>query len=203
MAASVLYEVDRFDEAIVWLERALCWNPASPALYFELGENYKRKGDFHKAETCADKGYPYSYRTVQLAKYLRTKGFCNVEYGNFKLAVAFFMASLLYKSSELALSEIMYMKVQYGADYADMTPEQAMVVLEESNMPYGAHEDTLKTFCTVLSNSLEAEDYPVAAQCAFVLYQLTRDEECKKILKVHITRKWYRDSTKMGTVILS
>lgn len=50
VAASALYESERYDEAIVWLERAIRWNPASPALYLELCENYKCKGEFEQAE---------------------------------------------------------------------------------------------------------------------------------------------------------
>lgn len=122
------------------------------------------------------------YRTAQLAKYLRTKGFCNIEYGKYELAAAFFMASLIYEPSELAMSEILYMKIRFDADFTNMDPQQAIQILESGGHPFGPHNDVVEIFCSVLSNSLESNDYPVAAQCAFVLCQITHDDHFKNIL---------------------
>ena len=87
------------------------------------------------------------------------------------------MTFLLYAESNLALSEVMYIKMKCGEDYTDMTPDTAGEILEEAGELCGANEDTLGALASVIRFAYEHDDIGTTIQAAIDLYQLTGDEK--------------------------
>lgn len=177
MYGSALYEAGRHEEAIAALEKAVRWNPSDLTVRFEVGENYKKLGDMASYERVLDEAHPFIASAEDMARFHRSKGFMLVERESYKLAAAHLMYSLLYASSELALSEIMYIKMKCGEDYTDMTPETAADILEKAGELGGPDRDTLGALYTLIKSSIDNEDVGTAIQSAINLYQLTGDEE--------------------------
>lgn len=180
---SVLYEAGGFEDAIVALEKAIRWNPAKPMLRFELGENYKKLGDMETYNRVLDETHPYIATADDMARFHRSKGFLLIEMGSYELAAAHLMYSLLYGNSELALSEVMYIKMQFGEDYTGMTPETAGKLLESKGELCVANEDTLSTLYALIKIAIDNEDVETAIKSAINLYQLTGDEEIGDIAR--------------------
>ena len=183
---STLFEVGRHDEAIRALEKAIRWNPAKPALRFELGENYKKLGNMEIYERILDAAHPYIATSDDMARFHRSKGFLLIEKGEYELAAAHLMYSLMYASSELALSEIMYIKMKFGEDYTGLTPESAGRLLEEKGELCVANEDTLGALYALIKIAIDNEDVGTAIQAAINLYELTGDEEIGVMAKALI-----------------
>lgn len=177
MYGSVLYEAGRYEDAIEALQKAVRWNPCNLTIRYEVGENYKKLGDMEAYGRILDEAHPYIACAEDMARFHRSKGFMLIELGSYKLAAAHFMYSLLYAESNLALSEVMYIKMKCGENYTDMTPDTAGEILEGAGELCGANEDTLGALASVIRFACEHDDIGTTIQAAIDLYQLTGDEE--------------------------
>lgn len=183
MLGSCLFEAGRHEEALVACSKAVRWNPADVGLRFELAENYKRLRDMDGYARVVQELYPYVASADELGHYHRAMGYLCVELGSFRSAAAHLMASLLFDNSSLPLSEVMYIKMQYGQDYTDMTPQAAIGVLEEIGDPLLIDNATFKALNQLLGTSFRHGDLQTTLQVAVELYNLTRNEEYEKLAR--------------------
>ena len=179
---SCLFEAQRYDEAIEACAKAIRWNPADVGLRFELGESYKRLGDMGSYERILGELYPYVATADELAHYHRAMGYLHIELGSFRLAAAHLMVSLLFENSSYPLSEVMYIKMKYGQDYTDMTPQDALTVLEEANEEVFPDEDTFHALNQLLGESFRQGDYQTTLETAVELYNFTHGEEYERLV---------------------
>lgn len=177
LLGGILYEDHCHDEAIMWLERAVKWNPTDCGSYFEIAENYKIKKDFDQAEIWHDKAYPFLSTPTELARWYRAKGFCAIERGELELAAAEFMVSLAYEPSQLAMSEILYIKMQYGEDYTNMDMDQAVFVVSNHELPIGPAEEIVDAWIIFYKLATANEQNDLAQYCIKMLVALTHDED--------------------------
>jgi len=127
--------------------------------------------------------YPYVAAAADLAHYHRAMGYLHIELGNFKLAAAHLMVSLFFENSSLPLSEVMYIKMQYGQDYTDMTPQDALDVLRKAGEKVFPDEDTFDALNQLLRVSFRHGDYQTTLTTAIELYNFTHSEEYEKIAR--------------------
>jgi tetratricopeptide (TPR) repeat protein len=181
-AAVCLYEAGRFDEAIEWINRALRWDPASAHLYFELAENYKRKGDIEAVSKTADEAYPFAYTPSLIAQPHRMKGFCEIERGNLELAATYLVGSMVYEQTEMAASELQYMKEELGADYTDMDPEQAFETAEADGAVLGPDDNVIETFMSLIASGQKEGNQEMVSRGAQVMWAITQDESFYELI---------------------
>jgi len=177
MYASLLFELKEHSEAIGYLEKALRWNPAAAAVYFELGENYKQLGEMEAFHEYNSKAYPYILNASDLARFLRGNGFYHIEKQQLELASACFLVSLLYEQSQMVAAELFYIRQKYGEDYAGMKPDKAIELLEQRNIPFRADPNTLSGLVHLLSLAANNDDLPTLAETLKDLYELTGNQE--------------------------
>lgn len=180
---SCLFEAERYDEAIAACEKAIRWNPADVGLRFELGENYKRLHDMETYERILRELYPYVATASDLAHYHRAMGYLSIERRELKLASAHLMASLMFENSPLPLSEIMYIKMEYGQDFTSMSIQEAVDVLDAAGEAIFHDEDTHDALTQLLRLSFQHEDYETTLRTAVELYNITHNEEYEKIAR--------------------
>ncbi len=173
---SNLYELGRYDDAADALKRAILWNPASPLLYFELAEDYKKLGDIDSCDAALDDAYPYIARDTDLAQYHRTKAYVATERGDYELAAAHLVTSLLFQESKTARDELWLLKLRRGADYTKMGPGEAIDVLQQRDQPMNVDLGTLDALTGMLEILQESGRFGEAAQVADDLYGLTGEE---------------------------
>ena len=180
---SCLYELHQHEKAIEALKQACRWNPASACVYFEIGENYKQLGNIEMLEKYCEEAFPFIGRKEDFAKYHREKGYIAVEQGEFRKAAAHNMYSLLFEHSNLALSEVMFIKMQHGEDYTDMTIEESENILAEYGEQTTADEETLSAFSSIARYALDNDDLDLAIYAMTTLYELSRNETYGELLE--------------------
>lgn len=178
---SCLFEAQRYDDAIVACGKAIRWNPADVGLRFELGENYKRLGDMDSYEQVLRDLHPYIATANDLAHYHRAMGYYCIEQRHLRIAAAHLLTSLLFENSNLPLSEVMYIKMECGEDYTDMTPQDAIAVLSDAGEVIFHDAETHRALAELIRVSFQHKDYEVTLHTAVELYNITRGEEYERI----------------------
>ena len=179
---SCLVEARRYDEAIVACTKAIRWNPADVDARFELGENFKALCDYETYEHILDELYPYVATSADLAHYHRAMGYLRIEQGSFQVAAAHLVLSLVFDRSSYAVSELAYIKQEYGHDYTDMVPDEAIAILMESKAHVLIDEKTFQALVQTLGVSMQYQDYETSLSVAMELYNFTRDDTYKDLI---------------------
>ena len=180
---SCLVEARRYDEAIVACEKAIRWNPANVDARFELGECYKVLRDVTAYGQVLDELYPYVASAFDLAHYHRAMGYLRIEQGSLQVAAAHLIVSLLFDTSSYAISELAYIKREFGHDYTNMEPDEAIAILVESGERVLIDERTFQALVQTLGVSMQYQDYETALSVARELYNFTRDDTYKDIAR--------------------
>lgn len=177
MYAGLLFDVGRHEEAIEWLRKAIKWNPAQTQFYYEIATNYKKLGDLNAALEAGGEAFAYIMDAQSLARWYRERGFIAIEQGQLRLAAAEFRYSNIFEESPLAMSEIMYIRQEYGEDYTGMGVDQAVTILEEYEMPLNITPYSFGLLAAIYRFLVEQEDIEAACKLAFDLYGLSGDDE--------------------------
>lgn len=177
MYAGILFDVGRHEDAIEWLRKAIAWNPVQTQFYFEIATNYKKLGDLDAALRAGGEAFPFIMDSASLARWFRERGFIAIEQGELRLAAAEFRYSNLFEESPLAMSEIMYIRQQFGEDYTGMTPEEAVGVLESCQMPLNIPPYSFALLSAIYDFLVEQGDMEAACKVALDLYGLSGDDE--------------------------
>lgn len=183
LLAYALHEAGRYEDAVMWLQRALVWNPVQPHLYFEIAEGFKRMEQVDQAEAWVDRAYVLCAGPAELARWYRAKGFCAVERKEFELAAAEFLFSTAFEQSPVVGSELEYMKATFDRDYTQMDRGAVVDALREHGIPMGPNEAALQALATSIQIARANDDVPTARECALRLYALTGDETVKTLLE--------------------
>ena len=177
VCAAALYDLGRYDEAIAWLERGSEYNPAQARFYFEIAENYKRIGDIEMVAEWLDKAHPFITNAANLACWYRGQGFCATEREEYKLAAALFLVSMFYESSEMAISELVYLESVGNVEAKELTPEDTFELLESAGIAIGPSESAIEALATTARLAQDNGDDETAIACARDIFDLTGDEE--------------------------
>ena len=110
-------------------------------------------------------------------------GYLRIEQERYESAAAHLMVSLVFEDSPLSLSEIMYMKMQHGQDFTDMTPTDAFDVLKAAGEPVVIDRATREALVRLVHRSLKDDDYQTALHAAIELYKIMRDEDYRDIAR--------------------
>lgn len=174
--ASVLFEVGKHEEAIHWLKEAIRWNPVETSLYFEIDTNFKALGNLEAAYEWDMRAHKFIADASSLAHWYRNLGFISIERGEFELAAAEFVFSMVYEPTELAFSELMYMRIEHNADYVDMSPDDAASILEKHDIALGANQKVIDILTSLYAMYMDNGEHESACKTAFDLYGLTAED---------------------------
>lgn len=137
---SLLIEMNRPEEAKEPLERLLSLDPVCPKYIFELGEAYKRTGQFQDAYNNAIWALQCVSNRMELARAYRDMAFCLSESGAYEDAVMLYHQSLRYFSSRHAEAEIAWIRRNTGVSLDGYNDETIMNRCRELNIPVGISE---------------------------------------------------------------
>lgn len=130
----IQFEKHNFEKAREYLRQAIEWNPVYVAALFEYAETFKMEGNIETFYAITKNTYDKIFLPNDLARYYRNLGFYFIEKENYNLAVCLFLYSLSFEVTDMAKSEIMYIKQKTGS--LNM-PESDVVkhILEENDIP--------------------------------------------------------------------
>ena len=179
---AILFELGRIDEARTVLEKARRFNPVSPEIAFEYIETFKVKGDL---ETFAEKTrdtFRFAYRSTDVARCFRNLGYYFVEKELWQPAFACYRLSLSYdRDNANAMSELYYIS-QHAGDIKISSREEIRQLADQYDFPVKADDQILAVAASLGNKELEKRNIPAAKFFLNIFYDLTRDEEVKKLI---------------------
>ena len=141
----LLIEMGRAEEAVDILKTLIDFDPVCPRFLFELGEAYKRTGQYKEAAQNALWSLKCAHTRADLARGYRDLAYCLSETGSFEDAVMLYMQSLHFEPSRQAQSEIAWIRKKTGISADGYNDEAIQKRCEELDIPTGISE-------TVISN---------------------------------------------------
>lgn len=137
---NLLIEMGKPDEALEPLELLALLNPVCMKYIFELGEAYKRTGQWEKAFNNALWGLSCATNRAELARCYRDMAYCLSEAGNYQDSVMLYMLSLHYQPSRQAEMEIAWLRRKYGVSPDGCNMDAIVERCNEVDIPIGISE---------------------------------------------------------------
>lgn len=182
---SLLFEMKRYKDAQVVLEKAMRWNPCDSKIAFEHAETYKVLGDLDSFFELTKDIFKIAFSPENVARCYRNMGFFFVEKELWSEAKACFIMSLQFeRESKNAQSELYYIDHVTNGVVAQPTMDQLREYSAKYGFPVGADNDVLGLAYAYGKHFFEKKQYDGAKYFWTILYRLTDDEEIKRMLEV-------------------
>lgn len=136
----LLIEMNRPDEAQEPLEMLLSFDPVCPKYLFEMGEAYKRTGQFQKVFDSALWALQCASTRSDLARAYRDMAYSLSESGAFEDAIMLYLLSLNYYSSRHAETEIAWIRAKTGLSVDGYSFDSIANRCRELDIPVGISE---------------------------------------------------------------
>ena len=180
---SLLIDLRRPKDAEAALATAMKWNPSSAQIAIEHAETYKVQGDMETFFRLTIETFKCAFRPKQVARCFRNLGFYFIEKELWEEAVACFAMSLQFdKESTMAMSELYYIQQKAGKVIPPPGMDQLKKYADQYGFPAGADPDVLGLSFAYGKHFAEAGDTAGTRYCWQITYDLTDDEEIKKMM---------------------
>lgn len=97
---NILFEEEKYQEARLYLDYAIKWNPYDCRARFEEAESFKVSNNLIKFHELNEKTYDYIYHPEEYARYLRNLGYYYIEEKEYRLAQCIYLYSIQYDESK-------------------------------------------------------------------------------------------------------
>lgn len=139
-----LFELSRFDEALVLCNIIKKLNPINFNNLMEIAEIYKATGKIEEFKIQLDETSKITWRALELARLLRAYGYYYIEKEEYEKAIGLLDVSRAFDSSEKAISylnnEIGFIKLK-NPDIKVLPPQENLKFLTENNLYYGPNQE--------------------------------------------------------------
>ncbi|MCR5101776.1 MAG: hypothetical protein K6B41_10520 [Butyrivibrio sp.] len=164
-----------------WLIALDC-NPVCMEAYSGVIACYKYLNDIEEEYKYTLKTYNYCCTRSELAAYYRNLGWYYLEKYQPVVAIACYKYSNLFEKSERAENEVAYLEAALKKSYKDMDTSQMQKIMTENEIPLKANSITLALLYKAGSEALDMGNTKQAYDCFCMVYDLTQDEEIKKMI---------------------
>ena len=137
----ILFELQRYEDAIIMLEKSINFNPINTVPLFELAEVYKAKKDWKKFLEITNQCHKIAYSIEELARVYRNLGFYYTEQKKYDIALALVFTSFYFDITDIARHEIKYISNHSGIDFRTFSVEKCVALLQEYGIHYGPDEN--------------------------------------------------------------
>ena len=178
-----LFENGQYDEAEQALAEARSWCPMDSDYSFEYIEVFKARGNFEQFRelTLAEMKKAYSARI--LARGYRNLGYYYIEKEDYPTAVMLYQMSMLFDDqSEAVERELRYISQITGREIKFYSSDDVHSTFLKKGIPLGADPQILELIASFAKWCLEQKYVSAAKSCLQIFYELTDDEEVKKII---------------------
>lgn len=181
---SLLIDLKRPKDAAAALATAMRWNPADAVIALEHAEAYKLQRDMESFFKLTIAIFKYAFRPKQVARCFRNLGYYFTEKELWEESVACYTMSLQFeKESTLAMSELYYIQQKAGKMIPPPKMDVFRSISEMYGFPAGADPDVLGLSFAYGKYFAEKGDAAGARYCWQITYDLTDDEEIKRMIK--------------------
>lgn len=179
----ILAHLERYEEAEKVHKEAIKWNPVDLDSILGLAEVYKRSGNLEEYLKITKQAYRFCCTRATMARYYRNLGFYFVEKYKPDVARALYVYSNIYFQTENADNELKYLEEALKDKTPDYDVKTLQKILTDNEIELGPDSDTVGIIYRVGQILLDEGDKKSAIDCFSIVYDITQDEECEKMLK--------------------
>lgn len=183
MYAYSLIENQKIDKAEEALKTALKWNPVSTTIMGELSEVYKMKKDYENYLYWSKRIIQYASSSKMLARGYRNIAYYYCDIEEYEKSASIYYFSRYFEESKQVTSELFYIAEQLGKLPEAPEPDSIKSLLEQEDIQYGASDFVIGAAYQIAKSCLENNDIKSAIYYLYVVYDLTHDDEIKKIIE--------------------
>ena len=174
-----------FEKAYKKLVKAAEWNPVDMDIYWEKTECQKQLGELKKLKETTKELYKFIYTRADIARYYRNIAYYYVEKKEPEKAMMLYTYSNMFSHSKTADSEINFLEIALEKECPEYTVEQIQKDVKKLKLPVGISETTLTILFRAGQLEMEQGDKASGVECMQLLYQVTGDENIRKIVEVN------------------
>ena len=180
----VLFETGQHDKAEKALEEARTWCPMNSDYAFEHIETFKARGNLETFRELTLAEMKKIYIARNLARGYRNLGYYYVEKKDYPTAVMLYQMSHLFdnQSEKYVEQELNYISQTSGQKIKFYSPEEIQTAFTKKGIPLGVDPTVLQLIVSFGSWCLENKHISAAKACLQIFYDVTNDEEVKKII---------------------
>ena len=180
--AYLLVETGSPLDAIPVLETAVEYNPLDVNPRFELAEVYKLLKNKRMLIETTKETLEVAASPVAIARCYANVGYALTDMGEYDDAVAFLSASLIFAPHPAIPYELRDVAERKGSPIKAPTQNEINETMKKYEIPYGPNEDVVSVAAKLSASYLMDKDIPNALKALKLTYNLTRDEEIKKVI---------------------
>lgn len=172
----LLLEAKKYEEAEIYLKKAIKINPVSSRIILELCEIYKvHTYTYNKYYMYTTDALKYAYYPQDIARCYRTLGYYYVEEDQLDTAFALFRYSMTFELSPMAYAEINYIKSKNPK--IDLTLDESIEILKNKNIQIGVNPFILTTLDELIEEYEENKLFNQELYFLNLKFDITKDEE--------------------------
>lgn len=180
--AYILTETGSPFDAIPVLQKAIEFNPVDCGPMFELAEVYKLLGNRKKLFEITRDTIKVASSPVALARCYTNIGYILIDSQDYDDAAAFYTASVMMYPHPAVPQEMRHLAQLKGTPLKQFSHEQIMDVFKKYDINFAFNPDVIKVASQLAAYYLGKRDIPNALNALKITYNMTRDEQVKKII---------------------
>lgn len=180
---NILFELGRYTEANVVLEKAKRWNPMDADIAFEYAETYKAMEDIETFFDYTIEIFNFAYKSEDLARCYRNLGYYFIEKKMWQEAIACEDYSLNFDSNtDAAYGELFYIEQTTHLEIKPAPIEIMKKFSRKYGFPLEPNEDVVGLAIAYGRDSAENGNDEFAKYFLNIAYDLTHFDEVKQLL---------------------
>lgn len=180
MMAASSYNLNEFEEAKKYYEKAIELNPASSVARLQLFEINKKEKKFDNFTEGVKEFFDYAYRRADISKAYRDVGYYLYEQKDFEMAIVAYYLSTVYELSDISMQEVRHIAEKENIDLDSkqwLSEEMMGEFYNKYKIPLLPNQK-LVNLADVLANDAYEKKALRTAQFAYtVAYDLTLEEK--------------------------
>jgi len=170
-------------DAMETIAIALKRNPLNTTILFEAAELHKMRKELDEFLTATVKCHQFLYRRPDLARYFRNLGYCFIEKREWDEAIVSYCMSSQWHQTDMAQSQLYYIAQETGKLPEPEKYENWEQILTRHNVPVRPEVLWPQIAWGLGNHARESENCDLAAFSFSLVFELTRDEDAKRLLE--------------------
>lgn len=180
--AYILTETGSPFDAIPVLRQAIEFNPVDCGPMFELAEVYKLLGNRKRLFEITRDTVKIASSPVALARCYANIGYILIDSGDYDDAAAFYTASVMMYPHPAVPQEMRHLAQIKGTPLKQFSHEQIVNVLKKYEIGFDFNPEVIRVASEMAAYYLGERDIPNALNALKITYNMTKDENVKKII---------------------
>jgi tetratricopeptide (TPR) repeat protein len=176
-----LIELNRVDDAIKSLGRAIEFNPVNTTAYLELAEAYKLKKDADNLYNVTKRIINIANSNIILGQCYANLGFHCIEKKDYDGAVCFYYISMRCAENPAIVGELNYIRRLTGQDIEPPSDVAIQATFSKYDLKFGPNPEVIRTAYNLGRFAHDKGDKDLARFCLGMVCDLTNDEEAKQL----------------------